>query len=40
MDNIRRLIEEGNYVLSLYIYLSKAFDTVDHQNSFIQIILL
>ena len=30
VDNIRRLIDEGHYVLGLFIDFSKAFDTIDH----------
>ena len=31
IDNIRRLLDEGNYVFGVFIDLSKAFDTVDHE---------
>ena len=30
-DTIRRLVDKGNYVFSLFIDFSKAFDTVDHE---------
>ena len=30
-DSIRGLIDEGNYVLSLFVDFTKAFDTVDHE---------
>ena len=30
IDNVRRLLDEGNYVLGIYIDQTKAFDTVDH----------
>ena len=29
-DKIRELINDGNYVLSLFVDFTKAFDTVDH----------
>ena len=29
-DNIRKLADEGNYIFGLFIDLTKAFDTVDH----------
>ena len=30
-DRIRCLLNSGNYVIGLFIDLSKAFDTVDHE---------
>ena len=30
-DSIRCLVDEGNYVFSLFVDLTKAFDTVDHE---------
>ena len=30
-DKIKKLLDEGNLVLGIYIDLSKAFDTVDHE---------
>ncbi len=30
VNNIRHSVEEGKYILGLYIALTKAFDTVDH----------
>ena len=31
VDSIRRLIDQGNYVLGIFVDLTKAFDTVDHE---------
>ena len=30
IDSIRRLLDQGNYVMGLFVDLTKAFDTVDH----------
>ena len=30
-DSIRSLVDQGNYVFSLFVDLTKAFDTVDHE---------
>ena len=30
-DNIHRLLDEGNYVIGIFIDFTKAFDTVDHE---------
>ena len=30
-DNIKNLMDRGNYVLGLFLYSKKAFDTIDHQ---------
>ena len=30
IDRVRRLMDQGNYVLSIFIDFTKAFDTVDH----------
>ena len=30
-DNIRNILDEGNYAISIFIDLTKAFDTVDHE---------
>ena len=30
-DNIRKLIDDGNIVLSFFVDFTKAFDTVDHR---------
>ena len=30
-DSVRRLLDEGNYVFGLFVDLTKAFDTVDHE---------
>ena len=31
VDSIRRLVDEGNYVMGLFVDLTKAFDTVNHE---------
>ena len=31
VDSIRRLVDDGNYVLGLFVDLTKAFDTVNHE---------
>ena len=33
-DNLRKFLNDGNYALSLFIDLTKAFDTVDHKILF------
>ena len=30
-DNIRKVLDEGNYAISVFVDLTKAFDTVDHE---------
>ena len=30
-DNMRNILDEGNYAISIFIDLTKAFDTVDHE---------
>ena len=30
-DNIRKVLDEGNYAISVYVDLTKTFDTVDHE---------
>ena len=30
-DKVRSLLDEGNYVISIFVDLTKAFDTVDHE---------
>ena len=30
-DNIRNILDEGDYAISIFIDLTKAFDTVDHE---------
>ena len=30
-DNIRNILDEGNYAISVFVDLTKAFDTVDHE---------
>ena len=30
-DNIHRLLDDGNYVIGIFIVFTKAFDTVDHE---------
>ena len=30
-DNIYRLLDEGNYVIGIFIDFTKSFDTVDHE---------
>ena len=30
-DNIHRLLDDGNYVIAIFIDFTKAFDTVDHE---------
>ena len=32
-DKIKRLLDEGNYVIGIYLDLTKAFDTVNHEIS-------
>ena len=31
-DKVRSLLDEGNYVICLFVDLTKAFDTVDHER--------
>ena len=31
-DKVRSLLDEGNYVISIFVDLTKAFDTVDHEK--------
>ena len=37
-DNIHRLLDEGNYVIGIFIDFTKAFDAVDHEILFINYI--
>ena len=30
-DKVRSLVDEGNYVISIFVDITKAFDTVDHE---------
>ena len=30
VDNISKNIDEGNYSIGIFLYLSKAFNTIDH----------
>ena len=30
-DKVRSLLDDGNYVISIFVALTKAFDTVDHE---------
>ena len=30
-DKIKKLLDEGNYVIGIYLELTKAFDTVNHE---------
>lgn len=34
MDDSEKAIDEGKFVASIFLYLSKAFDTIMHCNSF------
>ena len=31
-DKIKKLLDEGNYVICIYLDLTKAFDTVNHEK--------
>lgn len=34
MDDSKKAIDEGKFAASIFLYLSKAFDTIMHCNSF------